>query len=129
MIEKIQESERAAIASLERTHKARLGNITSAEQGADSLIKQMYQAVEFAHNLAERSSSSNIMRNKETLKQRNEELRRMEVPKHQETTFIKFSTAAVEDLKLGVIETTETKADDNQKAPVAAQGQWSCRLM
>lgn len=77
----------------------------------------MEQAVEFADNLTERSSSSHIMSNKDTLKQRNEELRGMEVPKHHETTFIKFSAASAEALTLGVIETTEKKADDKQLAP------------
>ena len=131
MSEKIQESKREALASLKATRKTRQENITLAEQEAHSLIKQMYQAVEFADNLAERSSSSDIMSNKDTLKQRNEELRGVEVPKHHETTFIKFSAASVEALKLGVIETTETKADDNQFVPVAAQAedQWSCRLL
>jgi len=90
----------------------------------------MMQAVEFADNLAERSSSSHIMRNKDTLKQRNEELRTVEVPKHRETTFIKFSAASVEALTVGVIETAEKKAVDNPLVPVAPQeGQWPCRLM
>ena len=90
----------------------------------------MMQAAEFAENLAERSSSSDIMRSKDTLQQRNEELRGMEVPKHHETTFIKFCAASVEALTLGVIETTEKKADDKKLTPVVAQaGEWSCRLM
>ena len=104
--------------------------ITSAEQKARSVIKQMEQAVEFADNLTERSSSSHIMSNKDTLKQRNEELRGVKVPKHHETTFIKFSAASVEALEVGVIETTEKKADDKRVAPVPAkEGQWYCRLM
>ena len=70
------------------------------------------------------------MSNKDTLKQRNEELRGVEVPKHHETTFIKFSAASVEALEVGVIEIGEKKADEQQLAPVAAQGgQWPCRLM
>ena len=84
---------------------ARLERINSAIQEAQSLLKQMKQAVEFAKNLTERSSSSDIMKNKETLKQRFEVLREIEVPKHDETSFVKFTPASVEDLKLGFIET------------------------
>ena len=71
MIEKIQESEQKA---LEEKLEKRQGSITSAEQETKSFVKQMYEAVEFADNLAERCSSSDIMSNKDTLKQRNEEL-------------------------------------------------------
>ena len=122
MIEKIQEREQEALATLEAMLEKIQGNITSAEQEAKSLMKQMKQAGEFAYNLVERSSSSAIMSNKDTLKQRNEELRGVEIPKHHKiSAFIKFSPASVEDLKLGDIETTETKAGDNH--------QLSCRLM
>ena len=130
MIEKIQESERHYLEFLEATLEKREKKITSAEKKTKSVIKQMEQAVEFAENLTDRSSSSHIMSNKDTLKQRNEELRGVAVPKHDETTFIKFSAASIEALELGVIETTEKKAEDKELAPVAAQeGQWSCRLM
>jgi len=130
MIEKIQESEQEALASLESTLKKREGKITLAAEEANSLIKQMMQAVEFADNLAERSSSSNIMKNKDTLKQRNEELRGVEVRKHNATTFIKFSPASVEALTVGAIETVEKKTDNKPLVPVVAKkDQWSCRLM
>ena len=65
----------------------------------------MKQAVEFAKNLTERSSSSDIMKNKETLKQRFEVLREIEVPKHDETSFVKFTAASLTNLELGFIET------------------------
>jgi len=118
MIEKIQVLERVAISSLDKTLETRQEEITSAEKDAKSLIKQMKQAVEFANNLVERSSSSDIMSNKDTLKKRNEELRGVEIPKHHKiATFIKFSAASVEDLKLGDIQT-----DDYQ-------GGMTCRLM
>jgi len=105
MIEVIRECEREAIVSLETIRVTRLGRIDSAIQEAQSLLKQMKQAVEFAKNLTERSSSSDIMRNKETLKQRFEVLREIEVPKHDETSFVKFTAASVKNLKLGFIET------------------------
>ena len=45
------------------------------------------------------------MQNKETLKHRFQELRDIEMPKHQETSFIKFTAASVEGLTLGDITT------------------------
>ena len=114
MIAEIREREQQAIVSLETTRVTRLERMNSAMQEAESLVKQMEQAVEFANNLAQRSSSSDIMRNKETLKQRFEELRKVEAPKQTENTFVKFTAASVEDLKLGFIETVEKKADANQ---------------
>ena len=115
MIAEIREREQEAIISLETTRVTRLEKINTAMQEAQSLVKQMSQAVEFANNLTQRSSSSDIMRNKKTLKQRFEELRVTEVPKHGETTFVKFSAPSrVEGLKLGLIETVEFKADANR---------------
>ena len=115
MIAEIRELEREAIISLETTRVTRLEKINTAIQEARSLVKQMNQVVEFANNLTQRSSSSDIMRNKITLKQRFEELRVIEVPKHGETSFVKFSAASrVEGLKMGYIETVDIKADANQ---------------
>jgi len=112
MIAEIREREREAIISLETTRVTRLEKINSAIQEAESLVKQMKQAVEFANNLTQRSSSSDIMRNKKTLKQRFEVLRVTEVPKHGEISFVKFSAASrVEGLKLGFIEIGDIKAD------------------
>ena len=111
MIEVIRDREREAIISLETTRVTRLQRINYAIQEAQSLLKQMKQAIEFAKNLTERSSSSDIMKNKETLKQRFKVLRKMEVPKHDETSFVKFTAAFVKDLKLGFIETIPKAAD------------------
>jgi len=110
MIEVIREREREMIVSLETTRVTRLERINSSIREAQSLVKQMKQAVEFTKNLTERSSSSDIMRNKETLKQRFEVLREIEVPKHDETSFVRFTAASVMALKLGFIETI-SKAD------------------
>ena len=104
MIAEIREREREAIVALETTRETGLDTINSAMQEAQSLVKQMKQAVEFANNLAQRSSSSDIMRNKETLKQRFQELSTVKAPEQTETTFIKFTAASVADLKLGFIE-------------------------
>ena len=113
MIEVIREREREAIISLETTRVTRLERINSAIQEAQSLLNQMKQAVEFAKNLTERSSSSDIMGNKQTLKQRFDVLREIEVPKHDETSFVKFTPPSTRNLKLGSIETIP-KADANR---------------
>ena len=86
MIADIREREREAIASLETTRVSRLEIINSAMQDAQSLVKQMKQAVEFANNLAQRSSSLDIMWNKETLEQRFEELRAVQVHEQNDQT-------------------------------------------
>ena len=105
MITQIREREREAIDSVEATRVTRLDKINSAKEKAESLLKQMIHAVEFTQNLIERSSSSHIMQNKETLKHRFQELRDIEIPKHHETSFIKFTPASVEGLRLGDITT------------------------
>ena len=111
MIANIRERERKALESLEATRVSRLHKINLAKQEVESLVKQMNQAAQFAENLVQRTSSSDIMQNKETLKTKFEELLRVEVPKHQQATFIKFTAASHRDLKLGFIEVTEDTAN------------------
>ena len=110
MIASIREREREALKSLEATRVSRLHIINSAKREVQSLVKQINQAAQFAENLVQRTSSSVIMQNKETLKTRFEELLRVEVPKHQQTSFVKFTAASEKDLKLGFIEVTEDAA-------------------
>ena len=109
IIAEIREREREAIDSVEATRVSILERINSTKQEVESLVKQMKQAAEFAENLVQNSSSADVMQNKETLKQKFEELRGVEVPKHQQTTFVKFSVAPrLVNWKLGVIEVTPT---------------------
>ena len=110
MIADIREREREALESIEVTYVSRLSKINSAKQEVEFLVKQMNQAAQFAENLVQRTSSSNIMQNKETLRTKFEELLRVEVPKHQQTTFIKFTATSQKDLKLGFIEVNEGTA-------------------
>ena len=110
MIADIREREREALESIEVTHVSRLSKINSAKQEVEFLVKQMNQAAQFAENLVQRTSSSDIMQNKETIRTKFEELLRVEVPKHQQTTFIKFVAASQKDVKLGFIEVTEDSA-------------------
>ena len=106
MIANIREHEREALESLEATRVSRLHKINSAKQKVESLVKQMNQAAQFAENLVQRTSSSDIMQNKETLRTKFEELLRVAVQKHQDTTFVKFTAASQKDLRLGFIEGT-----------------------
>ena len=103
MIVDIRHREREAIVSLETTRVSRLEKINAAKQEVESLVKQISQAAEFAENLVQNSSSSDIMQNKEALRQKFQELRRVEVPKHHQTTFAKFTPTSQQDLKLGFI--------------------------
>ena len=105
MIRKIREREREAVDSVDTTHATRLEKINSAKEKAESLLKQMIQAVEFTQSLVQRSLSLDIVQNKETLKQRFQELRGIGIPEHHETSFIKFTAASVEGLRLGDIAT------------------------
>ena len=82
----IRDRERETILSLETTLVTRLERINSAMEEVQSLVKQMNQAVDFTSNLIQRSSSSDVMRNKETLTQRFEVLRKTKVLKHGETS-------------------------------------------
>ena len=103
MIVDIRHREREAIVSLETTRVSRLEKINAAKQEVESLVKQVSQAAEFAENLVQRGSSSDIMQNKEALRQKFQELGEVEVPKHHQTTFAKFTLASLQHLKLGFI--------------------------
>ena len=116
LIAEIRVREREVILSLETTRVTRLERINSTIQEAQSLVKQIRQAVEFAKNLTERSSSSDIMRNKEPLKQRFDLLREIEVPRHDETSFVQFTASSLKDLKLGFIATIPKVADANRSS-------------
>ena len=120
MIAKIREREREAITSLETTRVTRLARINSANEKAQSLLKQICQAVEFAQNLVQRSSSLGVMHNKETLEQRFKELRDIQVPQHDDTSFVKFTAASGEGLRLGDI---TTEAADASQCTLKGLGQ------
>ena len=103
MITKIREREREAITAIENTRVSRNEKLNTAKAQVQSLVKQMNQAVEFASNLVQRSSSSDIMQSKENLKKRFEDLNKILVPALPVSLFLKFvSTAEPENLTLGV---------------------------
>ena len=112
MITQIRARERELITSIETTCAKRLEQISSAKQNIFSQLKQLNQAVDFADKIVKKSSSTDIMQNKGSLKQRFDELRAIhpEVPKHRATVHIKFTAASLAGIKLGSVDLTE-KAD------------------
>ena len=104
VITKTRQQEKQLLESLEMTRKKRIERINSAKHELESLVKQMNQAVQFAENLVQRSSALDIIQTMTALKQKFEELRGVEVPKHHQTTFAKFNAASQQDLKLGFIQ-------------------------
>ena len=80
MIAKIREREREAITTLENTRLSRMEELNSVTKQVQSLTKQLDQAVEFANNLLQRSSSSDIMQSKKNLEQQFQDLNKTPVP-------------------------------------------------
>ena len=109
VITKTQQQEKKLLESLEMTRRKRLERVNSAKQERESLVKQIEQAVEFAENLVQRSAA-NIIQNKNKLRQKLEEPRGVEVPKHRQATFVKFTAASQHNFKLGSIQVFEKPA-------------------
>ena len=109
VITKTQQQEKKLLESLEMTRRKRLERVNSAKQERESLVKQIEQAVEFAENLVQKSAT-NIMQYKNKLRQKLEELRGVEVPKHRQATFVKFTAASQHNFKLGSIQVFEKPA-------------------
>ena len=90
MITKIREREREAITAIENTRVSRNEILNASKVQAQSLIKQMNQAVDFASNLVQRSSSSDIMQRKVNLEKRFEDLNKITAPALPVGSFVKF---------------------------------------
>ena len=58
----------------------------------------------------QRRSAVDIIENKNKSRQKLEELRRVEVPKHRQATFVKFTAASQHNFKLGSIQVSEKPA-------------------
>ena len=109
MIAKVREHEREAAKILENTRVSRMKKINSLNEQIKSLIKQLDQAVQFAKNLIERSSSSDVMKSRKSLEQRFGDLDKATVPSLPASSFVKFfSTDALDNLTLGSVITNET---------------------
>ena len=106
VITKTRQQEKKLLESLEMTRRRRLERVNSAKQELKSLVKQMNQAVELGENLVQ-GSTADIIQNKKKLRQKLEELRGVEVPKHRQATFVKFTAATQHNFKLGSIQISE----------------------
>ena len=109
MIAVIHEREREAITTLENTRVSRMQKLDKVKKQVQQLEKQIKQAAEFASELAQRSSSADIIGNRKNLQERFEELRKTEMPALPAGSFVKFvSTCKLDALSLGIIKSTET---------------------
>ena len=109
MVAKIREHERKATKILENTRVSRMEKINSLNEQVKSLIKQLDQAVQFAKNLVERSSSSDVMKSKKSLEQRFGDLDKATVPSLPVSSFVKFfSTNELDNVNLGSVITNKT---------------------
>ena len=109
MIAVIRERERKAITTLENTRVSRIQKLDAVKKQVQQLEKQIKQAAEFATELAQRSSSADIIRNRKNLQGRFEELRKTQMPTLPVGSFVKFvSTCKLDTLSLGIIKSTET---------------------
>ena len=117
MITKIREREQEAIADLENTRVSRMEKLNAAKTQVQSLIKQINQAVEFANNLIQRSSSSDIMQSKKNLQMRLEDLNKTPFPALPVSSFVKFfSTSEPHNLPaLGFTATIEPTVEGLNK--------------
>ena len=108
MIAKIQENERQIITALESTRVLRADELDSVKAQVQSLLKQINQAIEFAENLIQRSSSSDVMQSKNYLEQRFNHLENTPIPELPVNSFLKFYQIKEEkNLTLGYIATSE----------------------
>ena len=109
MIAVIHEREREAITTLENTSVSRMQKLNAVKKQVQQLEKQIKQAAEFASELAQRSSSADIIGNRKNLQERFEELRKTKMPALPAGSFVKFvSTCKLDTLSLGIIKSTET---------------------
>ena len=122
MIAKIREREREIITTLENTCVSRAEKLNSTKTQLQSLLKQINQAVKFAKNLVQRSSSSDIMQSKPNLEQRFEDLENTPVPGLPVNSFVTFvPTSEPESLTLGFIETVLEGLTQDFQAGVEAE--------
>ena len=108
MMAKIREDERRIITALENTRASRADKLNSAKAQVQSLLKQFNQAIEFAENLIQRSSSSDILQSKNYLENRFEHLENTAIPEIPVSSFLKFyPTKEGKNLTLGYKATSE----------------------
>ena len=114
IIAKVRKREREAINALENTRVSRTDKLSSLKTQVQSLAKQINQAIEFAENLVQRSSSSDILQSKKSLEQRFKDLNESLVPKLPISAFVRFvSTLEPESLTLGFVATSEPEGQEH----------------
>jgi len=83
--------------------------LEAAKNQAQLLAKQINQAAEFASDLVQRSSSSDIIQSNKSLQERFEELSKIQFAEIQVSSFVQFvSTCEPQRFKLGFIRNSET---------------------
>ena len=98
------EYEHQTIAALERTRVSRMEKLEAAKNQAQLLAKQISQAAEFASDLVQRSSSSDIIQRNKSLQERFEELSKIQFAEIQVRSFVQFvSTCEPQSFTLGFI--------------------------
>ena len=108
IIAKTRELEREALETLENTRTSRTEELNTVKTQLQSLGKQINQAIEFAENLVQRSSSSDILQSKKSLERRFENLSYSPIPALPVSSFVKFvSTFEQDNVTLGFTATTE----------------------
>ena len=108
IITKIRESEREIITHLENTCASRSKLLNSIKTQVQSLLKQINQAVEFAEQLVQKSSSSDIMQSKAKLQQRYNELENALIPQPLVSSFMKYvPNLELEKFSVGCATTSE----------------------
>ena len=108
VIAKIRQSEREIITHLENTRASRLEMLNSAKTQVQSLLKQINQAVEFAEQLVQNCSSSDIMQSKAKLQQRYNELENSPIPELPVSSFVRYlPNLELEKLTVGCLATSD----------------------
>ena len=109
MIHTVHERERDALTALENSRVSRINEIDAVMRQVELVVKQIKKATEFATELAQRSSCSDIMRTKENLGKRFEELTEIQFRAIPNISSVKFvSTIEPGNLSLGFIKSSET---------------------
>jgi len=109
MMVAIQARKRQAIAALEKTRVSRMKKPEAAKNQVQLLAKQINQAAEFASDLVQRSSSSDILQSNKSLQERFEELSKSQFAATRVSSFVKFvPTCEPQSFSLGFTRNSET---------------------
>lgn len=107
MVATLRKREQEAIVALNHTLVTKMEKLNETKNQILSLQKQINQVREFAFTLVERSSSSDIVRNKGTLENRCEDLKKTAIPAVSVGSFLTFVPVEPESLSIGVIATND----------------------